>query len=57
MRWSRKPKPEWKRRFAWLPVYINDGKYVWLEWYEERMIVTRDENGYNISVYDYRLFP
>lgn len=38
MRWriTKKPKPEWKRWFAWHPIKTLDGTYVWLEYVETK---------------------
>lgn len=36
MRWNIPPKDGERHRtrrvFAWLPVYLSDGSYLWLEW-------------------------
>jgi len=37
----RKPRSS-TQRFAWLPKQLDNGTYVWLEWYTKR----RDNYGY-----------
>lgn len=31
---TREQRPRWGSAFAWLPVGLNDGRTIWLEWYE-----------------------
>ena len=45
MRWKNKYSPEWRTKFALLPVKIK-GYTVWLERYEERYVSIRDQYRY-----------
>lgn len=29
-------KMKWHKKFAWFPRRLDDGQYVWLEYYEEK---------------------
>jgi len=28
----------WKKHFAWLPVYVGEGKHAWLQWVEKKRL-------------------
>lgn len=39
MRWTPKNPKQWRRWFAWHPIDL-DGRRVWLEWVETRLVCT-----------------
>ena len=39
---------EWHSPFAWIPVQMDDGKWVWLERYKRRLI--KEKRGYGLSI-------
>lgn len=39
MKYPSEYNPEWQTKFAWFPVYVNDGQEeVWLEKYQVRYV-------------------
>jgi hypothetical protein len=58
MRWQKKQpgvdyRAQWHRKFAWLPVQLNNGQMAWLEFVDAR----REKNSnYHIGgyVWEYR---
>ena len=44
MRWNIKPKPDWRWKFAFLPLNIGT-QFVWLEWVQWNH-VTEDEGNW-----------
>ena len=48
MRWTSTlidARREWHRVFAWLPVEVKPGKWLWLEWYARKMADSYDFDG------------
>lgn len=35
-------RSEWRWKFAWLPLFLNNDHCVWFGWYERRMVTIAD---------------
>lgn len=41
MRWTRGQKMDWTRWFAWHPIQLETGQWVWLETVERKFVCCR----------------
>ncbi len=51
---KKKLSGKWLKHFAWFPVWLDDGRMLWLEWCDRMISYSWSNSGYEYTVIKYK---